>query len=64
MATNDTPLLRCAACGAMMEPDEAAPAPDGVPETLRYHASILACWAALAERPAAVSQYRARVRAA
>ena len=38
-----TDALYCACCGAPMRPDEAAPAPEGTPGTLLYHASFRDC---------------------
>lgn len=35
--------LRCACCGAPMRPDESAPAPEGTPDTLLYHAEFRDC---------------------
>jgi len=37
------PTLRCACCQAPMTPEEAAPAPEGVPARLLCHASIRVC---------------------
>lgn len=35
--------LRCACCGAEMQPEEAMPSPEGMVDTLRYHADFQAC---------------------
>ena len=35
--------LHCACCNGPMRPDDAAPAPEGTPDTLLYHADFRAC---------------------
>ena len=36
-------ILYCACCNGPMRPDEAAPAPEGTPDTLLYHARFRDC---------------------
>lgn len=61
---DDQPMLFCAVCGSLMRADEALPAPEDVPDTLRYHTNISTCWLRLAQRPASVSQWRPIARTA
>lgn len=39
----EQPALHCACCGAKMQPSEAMPSPEGMIDTLRYHADFQAC---------------------
>lgn len=61
---DDRPLLTCAACRTSMESEEAAPAPDGIPDALRYHKSLLTCWQRIEGRPATASSWRPIARTA